>query len=719
MSNLITLNGTFIKEFFRNHKGTATFVVKIADFVRMKRFFPQLKQNFTCKGIIPEYIEGTPLELVGTIEEDKYGKYLNISRCEERCFSAESTAVFLQKLVPGISFGEAISVASAISDIFSFVTTKNAAESMSARTILPLSTCKFICERITNMVMLNKVIDFLSPYSVETDIIYSIVREYGIDSLKILNENPYDVGCKCGLSIKICDNIANDNGLKLEKPRAKRIIYGIMEEISNRGHVFCRFNDILRRLYKENLEIEDYLVYNILSEDSDFVVEKENDANEEIFYLKNLYKDECGVANQLNRLLSTSIPLCYKDNIVSLMSEKIGIKYAPQQAAAFKLLKNSGVKVITGGPGTGKTTCVNGVVSAYEYLNPDKIIKLCAPTGRAAQRMTESTGREAVTIHRLLDFKQSALSGITHKNADNPIDADLIVVDESSMLDVTLANIFLSAVKDGATVLFVGDINQLPSVGPGDVLNNMIRSNRIDVVGLTNVYRQASHSPIVTNAIRINNGDAEIIDAPGYRTIKCNDNLSLLREVTVKSLMLYDKETPFGTQVLCTARKCENGVYFINSVLQNLLNPPAYEKTEYVFGKKTYRLGDKVIMTRNNYLAGYYNGDLGIISEISHGNITIKTSERELVIENKNLKDMQLAYAMTIHKSQGSEFKHVILVLPSEPHGMLKRNLLYTGITRAKESVYVLDEGDSVNTAIATLETGTRNTKLTERISLL
>jgi len=329
--------------------------------------------------------------------------------------------------------------------------------------------------------------------------------------------------------------------------------------------------------------------------------------------------------------------------------------------------------------------------------------------------MSECTGESATTIHRLLEYAPFG-NDVTHRNENNPLEGDFFIVDETSMIDIEIANIFLSAVPSGALVLFVGDIDQLPSVGPGNVLSDMLASDAIPKVQLKTVYRQGLQSPIIQNAYRINNGVCAFIENDEYSTI----NVSNEDDISVYSIMyalhLWNPHNLFELQFLCPTRKGKNGVYALNTLLQNLLNPASGEKKEQRHGSKTFRVGDKVVLLSNNYNVGYYNGDLGIIQDVSLEGIVIKLSTKTFVLPQDNIDDLELAYAMTIHRSQGSEFRNVVVVLPANPSNMLKRNLLYTAVTRAKKRVLVLAEPTAVEVSVNTSDTGVRYSRLKERL---
>ena len=346
-------------------------------------------------------------------------------------------------------------------------------------------------------------------------------------------------------------------------------------------------------------------------------------------------------------------------------------------------------------------------------MYPDNIIKLCAPTGRAAQRMTESTGMEAVTIHRLLEYFVSG-DKVFHKDAKNPIVADLIVVDEMSMTDTELMSIFLQAVQDGTLVMLVGDIYQLPSVGPGDVLHDIIFSEKLPVFRLTKVYRQAGDSPIVTNANKINDGHTDLIETEDFEIIVVQNDEECKEKILELTKQYYDASKPFDMQILAPSKKYESGTKNLNKVIQEAVNPG---KKGFVFGDTTYRVGDKIIMLNNNYQSGYFNGDVGYVVSINDEGVVVNILDNEITITKNMMDDMSLAYSVTVHKSQGSEYPLAICALPKSPGNMLVRNLFYTAVTRAKKKVIVVAVDGSIQASIRNNQTGKRKTGLLEKLS--
>ncbi len=714
---------TYKKNVFRNeYTGYCVFQVLAADESKIKQQCKLLNASIICVGNVPEFRMETPLYIEGTVEKNQYGYQLNITHVEEKSWDVNGLAAYLCNICAGVGITTANEIAEAFCDtLFDVVKEDNGPDVLSAKCpLLSYESAILLCETIRNTIAQKAVYDEIFQYGGSWTAATKITKLYGSQAIKELHANPYAVGAKNGLPFQACDRIAKTVGLNATSPmRIREALIAAFKNEESQGHVYSGESDICkqaRRIIKKSsfseADIPSIMMLQALANDDVFVIDYDENANEGI-YLKWRYRSEVDTAKNLMRLMHAAKDLNYNPQIVDWVESCRGIKYAPQQRQSFELIKKSGVAVITGGPGTGKTTTVDGLISAYEKLNPDKIIRLCAPTGRAAQRMTESTGREAVTIHRLLDFRPFG-GDTVHKDASDPIVADLIVVDEASMLDIELAAIFLNAVKEGTLVLFIGDINQLPSVGPGDVLHDLIGSGKIPTVHLSTVYRQDAKSPIIENAKRINEGRNSIYEDDDYHyETYANADCILMRTLDLVKEM-YDPNNPFDVQVLAPAHKGEAGVAMINNMLQNLLNPPNGQ-AEIKYGSRTYRVGDKVILLNNNYSSGYFNGDIGIIRAITEGP-DIDIQGNILHLKKSEMEDLNLAYCMSVHKSQGSEFMHVIVTLPKKPSIMLKRNLLYTAITRAKKTVHVLAEEDAYFISIAACDTGKRNTRLAQRI---
>jgi len=674
-----------------------------------------LPKVVVCSGIVPEYPVGTPVCVCGHIKQtEKHGKQVSIAEIKEMSYSISKTTEIIHATCKEIDTDFAVLIASAHKDIYDFCISEGAAKTIAKETGLSLGLCNKLCDKISVPCMQRKLLMLLSHHSVSWLSIIKIVEKYGVRAEKEVVADPYSVGMENGISFEVCDKIAKEIGISHQDPkRLKAAILEAFMQQSNLGHVYSSIKTICKsvNVILKNSAFEDKVSNNVLKniiyESSDFVIEYFGDI--ETVYLKGLYDNECGIANEIARLNAASKALEYDDTIPLKVSRAAKVKYAPQQLACFDLLRKTGVKVITGGPGTGKTTVVKGLLAAYEQMNPNSIIKLCAPTGRAAQRMSETTNRDAITIHRLLGLTEN---NTTTKN----IDADLIIVDESSMLDITIAHLFLSSVKDNAMVIFVGDINQLPSVGAGDFLNSIINAPQIQTVALKTVYRQGNESAIIQNAIAINSGVNAIIENNEFNLIRCSTEKELLNTTVIQMILNYNRKTPFDTQILCSSNKGTLGVFALNTLLQSILNPYSKNKSEFRYRKRIFRIGDKIIMKSNNYSNGYCNGDLGVIENVVKNGFNVNLSGKMVLINKNNIDDVELAYAITIHKSQGSEMKNAIVVVPKNPTSMLKRNMIYTAVTRAKNKVIVISEKDAINIAIETVNTGIRRSLLRERL---
>ena len=557
----------------------------------------------------------------------------------------------------------------------------------------------------------QELLEFLIPYGGNYPICRKVFKQYGYEAIKEIKENPY-LMIDYGFKLIQCDKLAKDLGIEADSDfRIDAIVRTILKAEHMCGHVFSCTEDILaKRKYLKNDVYPDTVTSAMIVAH----IEQEHIIRDhDLIYYKYMHYAETNTAKQILRLSRNGVSLPFDDGLIDWAESECSLSYAPQQREAFSILKRSGVAVITGGPGTGKTTVINGLLMAYEQMNPDGVIKLCAPTGRAAQRITESTGRIATTIHRLLEFKPFGRKLETVHNADNPIVADIIIVDECSMLDIELASLFFSAVSNGTLVILVGDINQLPSVGAGDVLHDIIESEVVPVTKLQTVYRQSGTSPIVANANAINDGLERFIEDDDFVISRYFSDDEIASNIVNYMIENFDPADPFAVQVLVPSRVGKAGLTELNFQLQNALNPIT-KGVQY--GKTLFRVNDKVLLTRNNYEIGYFNGDIGIITEAKNGQLTIDLQGNIIQLSKELLDDVMLAYAMTVHKSQGSEFKEAIVVLPNSPANMLKRNLFYTAVTRAKKKVWVVATKGSIPKAIMTSDTGKRRTKLSERL---
>lgn len=558
---------------------------------------------------------------------------------------------------------------------------------------------------------IKNIMMFLQSNGVSTALGYKIYKAYKDESIKIIKENPYKlVDDIHGIGFKTADTLAEKLGINKESyKRCRAGIFYVLSKLAEEGHCYLKFEELV----KKSVEILGIEEQKIIMTMEHLAKEKELIKEDEIFYLPPFYYSEVGVARRLKKIKETPInrKIIDSDKIINSM----GIEYAENQRKAIKLASESKVMVLTGGPGTGKTTTVNGIIRLYKESGMK--VLLAAPTGRAAKRITETTGLEAKTIHRLLEYKPP--EGYK-KNEENKLEGDVLIIDEASMIDILLMYNLLKAIPDEMILIIVGDIDQLPSVGAGNVLKDIIESEAIPVVKLDQIFRQALGSKIVTNAHRINKGmypDLKGGKKSNFFFIEEKENIvDLIVNLCSKRLPIYYKSDPVkDIQVLTPMQKSETGAHNLNINLQSSLNP---NRIFLKRGAMEFRLKDKVMQIRNNYDKEVYNGDIGLITYVDteEKKLRVKFDEKEVEYDILELDELTLAYAVTIHKSQGSEYPVVIIPITFSHYIMLQRNLLYTGITRAKRLVVLVGEKKAIGVAVYNNEVKKRNTRLAERL---
>lgn len=587
---------------------------------------------------------------------------------------------------------------------------------------------------------IKNVMLFLQDHGVSTSFAAKIYRQYGNESLDKMKENPFQMADDIwGIGFKTADGIAQKLGFA--KEAYVRLRSGIMYTLSNladEGHVFAYQEQLIAKA-AELLEAEESSIVMTLDQmiaDKDLICEtvdyKTDQAEMKAIYLPAFYYAEAGVAGKLKRLAQSPatdrlwhalMDARQKTGNESLsidvgkIQEKVDMKYDEIQADAIRKAAVSKVMVLTGGPGTGKTTTTQGIIAAYRSFGLK--ILLAAPTGRAAKRMTEATGLEAKTIHRLLECKPP--EGY-QKNEDNPLDGDVLIIDECSMIDMILMNALLKAIPEGMRLILVGDIDQLPSVGAGNVLRDIIDSGVFPVVRLTRIFRQAQSSRIIMNAHAINEGKFPDI-SNGKNTdffyIEKEDPEEAVQEIVrlVKNNLPRYYKTPWNhIQVLTPMQKGIVGAANLNLALQEALNPQGdgLRRGGYLF-----RTGDKVMQIRNNYEKEIFNGDIGTVESVDLQERTLKVNFDQHIIEYKasELDELVHAYATTIHKAQGSEYPIVVMPVLMNHYVMLQRNLIYTGITRAKKVLVIVGTRKALSYAVRNVTVTKRNTFLKERLS--
>ena len=585
---------------------------------------------------------------------------------------------------------------------------------------------------------------YLQKYGISTTLATKIYQHYGRNVYRVIEENPYQLADHVsGVGFKTADEIASKVGIHTDSDYRIRsgIFYTLMQSV-NEGHIYLRQNVLLYRagelLGVEIPDMEKYLMD--LAMEKKIVMKQAEDGNR--IYASRYYYMELNVARMLHDLnISCDVAEDHMNRRIQAIEDNTGLHLDEIQRKAVVEAARRGIMVLTGGPGTGKTTTINAMIHFFESEGMD--IYLAAPTGRAAKRMTEATGYEAQTIHRLLEVSgnpEDENIGGFQRNAENPLEADVVIIDEMSMVDLPLMYALLGAIMPGTRLILVGDRNQLPSVGPGSVLKDIIDSGCFPVVMLTKIFRQAGESDIVVNAHKINRGEEVVLDnkSRDFFFLKRQDpNMIISNVITLiqKKLPKYVDARPYDIQVLTPMRKGVLGVERLNRILQEYLNPPEAGKKEKEYSDRIFREGDKVMQIKNNYQLeweistrygmtidkglGVFNGDMGIVREINtyEETVTVEYDEKKKVKYPYHLLDeLELAYAVTIHKSQGSEYPAVVIPLLQGPRQLYHRNLLYTAVTRARKCVTLVGSYTVFQDMIHNTNEQNRNTSLAERI---
>ena len=602
-----------------------------------------------------------------------------------------------------------------------------------------------IAEQVEEKKDMRKAMIYLQKYGISTKLAAKIYQYYGIRVYKVLEENPYQLADNIeGVGFRTADEIAAKIGIHTDSDyRIRSGLFYTLQQAVGEGHIYLPQNVLLKRA-AALLEIE---IPNIEKYVMDLCIEhktvmKETDGEIRV-YPAHYYYLELNTAKMLHDLdIDCEMPEEMMEKRLRKVEENEKIQLDPMQHRAVIESIKHGLLVLTGGPGTGKTTTINTMIRFFD--NEGMSILLAAPTGRAAKRMTEATGYEAQTIHRLLEVngnpEEEGNSGGFMRNRQNPLEADVIIIDEMSMVDLPLIHALLSAVVPGTRLVLVGDVDQLPSVGPGSVLKDIIASQRFPVVTLTRIFRQAGESDIIVNAHKINNGEMVVLDnkSRDFFFLKRQDAdviISVVITLILKKLPKYVGASPNEIQVMTPTRKGLLGVERLNTILQRYLNPPDAKKTEREINGRLFREGDKVMQIRNNYQLewevctkfgltvdkgmGIFNGDMGIVTEINEYTETVEVEfdeSRKVKYSFDMTEELELAYAITVHKSQGSEYPAVVIPLLPGPRLLYNRNLLYTAVTRAKRCLTIVGSDQTFQEMIQNKNEQSRYTSLAERI---
>ncbi|MFY9549205.1 ATP-dependent RecD-like DNA helicase [Miniphocaeibacter sp.] len=700
--------------------------------------------EITAVGIVPNVVVGDSLKINGDfVYHNKYGEQISIESYE--IITGTSILSIERYLSSRVLPHIGKKMAKRIVDRFGIDTLDilrhNPARLMEVEGI-GKKKYQDIYDALEEELKVQDTIIFLQGLGIPMGQSQKIIKEYGDETISRIETNPYQlINDIWGIGFKTADDIALKNNIDEKSPfRIKAAFkYYLSSEANQNGNCYMPYEETIYRVsrlinieqeYIEDLIMEMVLENTIISDEVE---------GKKILYDPYYYNSELKVAGLFSKILTneeikTNIN-CEKEIERLKNSEKI--KFADEQIEAIKSSILENILVITGGPGTGKTTIINEIVNIYT-LNGHKVI-LTAPTGRAAKRMEESTNHEAKTIHRLLGYMpvDSGRGMIFDHNEENPLDADIIIIDESSMIDLVLLENLLKGIQSETKIIFVGDIDQLPSVGAGNTLKDIINSKLVKTIRLHKIFRQSENSNIVVNAHRINSGEYPILNEKGKDFFFIPANNNTLTQKTLLSLVAkrlpeyYNIKNIEDIQVLTPMKKSEIGTTELNKKLQEVLNPKRPSTEEVVYGDKVFREYDKVMQIRNNYTKefktktgqeglGVFNGDFGIITEIDNYDNIIKVlfdNDRFVEYTVKELDELSLSYAITIHKSQGSEFPAVVIPLGPGPYMLMTRNLIYTAITRARKLVVLVGSLKYLQNMINNTHIAKRNSTLSYRIN--
>ena len=704
-----TINGYVDHIIYRNADNGYTVLVMICD-----------EEEVTCVGTFSDIAEGENIEAHGNYNDHPtYGRQFAVKSFEEK--APKDEMAIERYLGSGAIKGVGIALAARIvrrfkSDTFRII--EEEPERLAEVKGISERKAMEIADQVNAKRDLRQAMIFLQQYGITMNLAVKVYQAYGQDVYGIIRENPYRLADDIdGVGFRTADEIAARVGIRMDSDFRVRsgILYTLLQA-SGEGHTYLPETELTPRASKllnvtaEQVEKQ----YMDLAIERKIILKQMEDQTQ--IYAASFYYMEANTATMLKRLnVSYDVSDAEIEQQIRGIEKKSGMTLDEHQVTAVKEAVRNGLLVITGGPGTGKTTTINTIIRYFELEGLE--IFLAAPTGRAAKRMSETTGFEARTVHRMLELNGGAEgSGGFERDESNPLEADVIIVDEMSMVDISLMNSLLKAILPGTRLILVGDVNQLPSVGAGSVLKDIIDSKMFPTVMLTKIFRQASTSDIIVNAHKINRGEAVSLDNKSMdffflKRYEADKIINVTLQLIKQKLPKFVGASEYDIQVLTPMRKGLLGVERLNTILQMYLNPPSDRKKEKEHGAIVFREGDKVMQIKNNYQleweirskyglcidkgTGVFNGDTGIIEEINDfaETITVNFDEGRMVeYSYKLLDELELAYAVTIHKSQGSEYPAVVIPLLSGPRMLMNRNLLYTAVTRAKKCVTIVGD---------------------------
>ena len=744
-----TIVGTYVKTIRKNYEtGYTVFTFSCKDFDEYKK-----RGKITCIGCVPVITRGIPLKLTGVFKETSDETYsFFVETLELYSDKREITIDYLKgDRFKGIGLKTAQKIIDITgNDIFSFIKSSNAKEKLISIPELNNEKVEMLLKTIKETFFEKDIYEYIKMYGGNYSDSQLLFSKYGVNAITKIKEHPYDVGIELKLPFAICDAIAKENNIfPLNETRVKSIIINAVFNISNNGNTLASLYDIYQAIsyISKNSAFPDTLIPCVVIacylEKLSFIIKDKDENGKKVYELKEFFDAEKTISKCIN-IINNSRQNFMFDLIdeIEKVENSLMIRYSEKQKDAFKFLLTSGIKILTGGPGTGKSTVINGLIKLFKKLHPNSTVSICAPTGRAAQKIKEITNHNATTIHKLLNIRPYTSDNKENFDVDK-IDADLLVVDEFSMVDTKLFAYLINAVKPTSTIILCGDEFQLPSVLAGNVLHDLIETKLFETVRLDVIHRQKELSEIISFSNDIKSGNIkkwmnnakkkEMKVEENKKPVKTTymhsnkelqiiktDSIFDIRDIIVHTLKktFFNKKSKLyqdnilDLQILSSTKKDASGTLELNKIIHN-----AYQKESSSEGSY-FSIGDKVMMTENNYDVGYFNGDMGFVKDfdIIKKCILIEVNGEIIEVPEINIKDISLAYASTIHKSQGSEYDYVIIALPKEPISILQRNLIYTAVTRARKYVAIIYEDDALLYAVKHNNKNLRKTNLTKKI---
>ena len=659
-----------------------------------------------------EWNEGTPLKIEGESFQSTYGKSFKAEVIELSTDNREESIKLLKALrIKGVGEKKAEKIVDFTgSDLCKYFQKNENAVLDIAENVKGVSftLAEDIQKSVMTTEMVKQYFEMLKPFG-GTFMNALKLKEIAPDMEtfeELMEINPYRFLKSAGLSFSQADSVCKSRGYDPhEVSRVLSVCKRALSEVLTSGSTVCEFgvfHGLINIINTESVFDVEYTFEEIIEQvkKSETFVLFESD-NKLYIQFNAYYNLENSVSFYIKRLKKSKLRV--PSDMIENIEKRMGITYAPEQKKAFESFQ--GLTVITGGPGTGKTTIIKGLIDAYKQLNPNGIVALCAPTGRAAQQMAEKTGHKASTVHKLLNLRP--YGELEEGMKSDPVEADLIICDEVSMIDEVLFCSLLKNINKNAHLVLVGDVDQLPSVGAGNVLYDLIKSEMVPVFRLNSIFRQADNSIIVENSDRVNKKNKELIENDNFMIIRKNTSDEIAEVIKKINEPFIKSSDPYCFQMLCPTKKGPIGTDSINNLISLQINGEE--------NKARFTVGDKVVFLRNNYDIGYMNGDIGYVTEYSKTEMTIETNDKIVSLSRDTFEDVALAYCLTIHKSQGSEYETVCIVLPEYVPIMLQKKLIYTAITRAKKNVIIITQNDALEKSIEN-ETEPRMTGLIDTL---